>query len=400
MLFRFSLYGFLKNLRFFEPFLVLYFLFRGLNFLQIGFLIAFREIVINILEIPAGTFADIYGKKRSMIFSFFAYIISFLIFSLFDGYALFFVAFTFFGLGDAFRTGTHKAIIFDYLKSRGIGDQKTRVYGYTRSWSKLGSALSAVIAATIMFFTQDYSIVFWASIIPYILNIINFLGYPEDRITSPKKLNLAGFIAELKDSFKLLFSQKPLRNLLLTTMTYEGVFSITKEYLQPIIKAFALALPIFLYFDNHKRTALLIGLIYVIVNLVSSFFSRKSYRFVKKENKHTMKTLVILTLSAHLLIAVFLRIEFQIIPLILMVFLYAFQNIWRPIAISEVNELSPQEKTVTILSVESQSKSLFLFIFAPLFGFLIDKTGLYMIGVLSPLFLLVTLCLLGRKSDR
>ena len=113
-----------------------------------------------------------------------------------------------------------------------------------------------------------------------------------------------------------------------------------------------------------------------------------------------MKTLVILTLSAHLLIAVFLRIEFQIIPLILMVFLYAFQNIWRPIAISEVNELSPQEKTVTILSVESQSKSLFLFIFAPLFGFLIDKTGLYMIGVLSPLFLLVTLCLLGRKSDR
>lgn len=34
--YKFSLYGFLKNLRFFEPFLYLFFLEQGLNFLQIG----------------------------------------------------------------------------------------------------------------------------------------------------------------------------------------------------------------------------------------------------------------------------------------------------------------------------------------------------------------------------
>ena len=36
MLFRFSLYGFLKNQTYFEPFLVLAFLEKGLNFGMIG----------------------------------------------------------------------------------------------------------------------------------------------------------------------------------------------------------------------------------------------------------------------------------------------------------------------------------------------------------------------------
>ena len=38
LMFRFSMYGFLKNLRFFEPFLVLFFRDAGLSFFQIGVL--------------------------------------------------------------------------------------------------------------------------------------------------------------------------------------------------------------------------------------------------------------------------------------------------------------------------------------------------------------------------
>ena len=62
--YKFSLYGFLKNLRFFEPFLYLFFLEKGLNFLQIGTLITIREITRNVLEIPAGVLADSFGRRR------------------------------------------------------------------------------------------------------------------------------------------------------------------------------------------------------------------------------------------------------------------------------------------------------------------------------------------------
>ncbi|MFW6262769.1 MAG: MFS transporter, partial [Thermotogota bacterium] len=36
--YKFAMYGFLKNLRFFEPFLILFFRDVGLSFLQIGIL--------------------------------------------------------------------------------------------------------------------------------------------------------------------------------------------------------------------------------------------------------------------------------------------------------------------------------------------------------------------------
>ena len=51
---RFALYGFLKNLRFFEPFMVLFFREQGMSFLQIGVLYAIRDVATNLLEIPAG----------------------------------------------------------------------------------------------------------------------------------------------------------------------------------------------------------------------------------------------------------------------------------------------------------------------------------------------------------
>ena len=66
MLFRFCLYGFLKNQRYFEPFLMLVFLDRGLSFFVIGLLVACRDVTVNVLEIPSGVVADSFGRRRSM----------------------------------------------------------------------------------------------------------------------------------------------------------------------------------------------------------------------------------------------------------------------------------------------------------------------------------------------
>ena len=74
--FKFCSYGFLKNLRFFDAFLLLFFLENGISYTQIGIIYATREIIINIFEIPSGIIADTYGRKNSLIAAFLAYIIS------------------------------------------------------------------------------------------------------------------------------------------------------------------------------------------------------------------------------------------------------------------------------------------------------------------------------------
>ncbi|RKU23535.1 hypothetical protein C6500_01335 [Candidatus Poribacteria bacterium] len=178
MLFRFSLYGFLKNQRYYDPFLILAFLEKDLSFFQIGILIGFREICTNLFEIPSGAVADLYGRRRAMIFSFCAYIASFVTFAVSNSLLLLFGGMFFFGLGDAFRSGTHKAMIFEWLRMQGRSGEQTKVYGYTRSWSQMGSAVSVLIAGGLVFYHGNFTDIFWFSIIPYGLNIVNFLGYP------------------------------------------------------------------------------------------------------------------------------------------------------------------------------------------------------------------------------
>ena len=113
--YKFCAYGFLKNLRFFEPFLMLFFLEKGLSYLQIGTLYAAREVCVNIIEIPSGVIADTLGRRRSMAVSFISYILSFIVFFFAQSYWILFLAMLVFAGGEAFRTGTHKAMIFDYL---------------------------------------------------------------------------------------------------------------------------------------------------------------------------------------------------------------------------------------------------------------------------------------------
>ncbi|MCK4800692.1 MAG: MFS transporter, partial [Anaerolineales bacterium] len=162
MFYRFSLYGFLKNLRFFDPFILLIFRSYGLTYLQIGILYSIREVAANILEIPTGVVADSFGRRRVMVAAFLFYIASFLMFYFFEDMVFLSLAMVLFAFGEAFRSGTHKALILEYLNIKGINDLKVAYYGLTRSASQFGSAVNALIAAGLVFYTGSYRVMFLA----------------------------------------------------------------------------------------------------------------------------------------------------------------------------------------------------------------------------------------------
>jgi MFS family permease len=143
LIWKFSFYGLLKNLKFFEPYLIIYLL--GLNFslFKIGVLFSIREAIIYIFEVPSGIIADNYGKKKELMICFIFYIISFLLFFIATNIYIITLAFIFYGLGEAFRSGTHKAMIYSYLERKNWFEYKAFVYGRTRSFSLIGSSVSA-----------------------------------------------------------------------------------------------------------------------------------------------------------------------------------------------------------------------------------------------------------------
>jgi len=378
MLFRFCLYGFLKNQQYYDLFILLAFREeKGLPYWMIGLLWGFREVCVNLMEIPTGAVADAMGRRRAMIASFLAYIGAFAIFGLSRQVWLLFPAMLLFGIGEAFRTGTHKAMIFDWLARQDRAHEKTRVYGRTRSWSKLGSAVSVVIAAVLVFTTGRYSDVFLFCIIPYAINIINFLTYPK-YLDGPRNAGpgLAGVVRTLLGTFVSMRS-RPLRRLLAESTGFEGAFKVTKDYVQPLMKAAALSLGMLAAWTTLQRTAVLIGAVGFVLYLLSSLAARHAHRLADRagSEQRVARWLWWLDLAVFAGMAAGILAGFPGVAVAGFVAAAILQNLWRPVMVSRIADRAEPALAATVLSIESQAKRLFAAAFAPLLGWSVDLVG-------------------------
>ncbi|MFC2152346.1 MFS transporter [Bacteroidota bacterium] len=379
--YKFCLYGFFKNLRFFEPFLILFFLEKEITFFQIGIIYATREILINILEIPSGIAADVFGRKKSLIVSFLFYILSFIVFYLSGSFSLFILAIVFYAIGDSFRTGTHKAMIFDYLRIKEWKDQRAHYYGHTRSWSQIGSAISSLIAASIVFYTGNYKSIFLFSTIPYLLDLFLISTYPKELDGDQYSLKAEKIKEKTFKVFRdfiFSFKNKQILKAITNLSVHSGFHRAIKDYLQPIIQTFALSIPIILSLKDQQRSAILIGISYFVIYILTSIASRKAGKL--KDKLKSMETALNVTMYIGFIFAflsgLFYHYSFYFISIVFYIFIYLIENLRNPIGVAYVSELYQDEILATALSTNSQAKSLVAAIIAPLIGLLADNFGI------------------------
>ncbi len=376
---KFSAYGFLKNLKLFEPFLILFLLEKGLSFTMIGTLYAYREIMTNVLEVPTGVIADAMGRRRTMVQSFVAYIVSFLIFYYAHGFWLLMLGMSFFAFGEAFRGGTHKAMIFEYLTMQGWQNQKVDYYGHTRAWSQRGSAVSALIAAAIVFISGRYDVVFLISTLPYVLNLFLMLSYPPEldgeihTSGSIRKSFLAVWL-----SFKLSLSGQGVFRATTNVCIYDGFYNAVKDFLQPMIKSLALGLPLLISLQEKQRSAVLLGLVYFCIYLMTSQASRRAGDFT--ERFETLARPLNLTMLTGFVLGGICGLSylcgFNLTAVILFTGIFIIQNLRSPISVTYVSDTVPCEILATALSVRSLVTALYTAIMAFTIGVIADHLGL------------------------
>ena len=378
--YKFCFYGFLKNLRFFEAFLLLFFLDNGLSFFRIGLLYAIRELTVNLFEIPSGIIADSLGRRRTMIMAFVFYIISFGVFYISSNFSIFAIAMIIFALGEAFRSGNHKAMIMDYLSVNGWSDQKVNYYGHTRSWSQLGSALSALIGGSIVFFTGQYKFIFLCSIVPYVIDlglVATYPGYLDKPLGTFKRKDILyefkTVAIEFWKAIKSIIVLRALANLSI----YSGFYKAIKDYLQPVVKTLAISIPVFLYLEDEKRSSVMIGIVFFILHLLTSYASRRSGSFSGR-----FKTLAI-PLNITLIIGFGLGfvsgfaywINFYLVSVVLFAGIYVVENLRKPIGVAYVSNTVDDRILASTMSADSQVKSLIAAILAPIIGIFADQLG-------------------------
>jgi len=373
---KFSLYGFLKNLKFFEPFLVIYLLDSGLSLFQIGILYSIREIVTYLLEVPSGIFADHYGKKTELSICFILYIVSFVFFYVGGVFGVFVIAMLFFGAGEAFRSGTHKAIIMEYLEEKNWFEHKSMVYGRTRSFSLIGSSISSFVSILFLLQFDNMRLLFLICIVPYILDFILILSYPRRFNTRSQYSSSAGrMLMQGISDLKTILRNRHLMKVTISSSLFDAVVKGIKDYIQPVLQTIILASSFVLVrgFDSNDTLTIYLAVIYGLLYIISSIATRNVWRLNELRKPAFLMNISMDILGVFLiLMAAFIWLDSLYLIVIVYFTVIVLKDARRPIVVDVFGELMDKNHRATVLSVDSQFRALFLIVLAPTAGFVAD----------------------------
>ncbi len=376
----------------FEPYLLIYLLGMGLDLFQVGLLFAVREAVVYIFEVPSGIIADHYGKKKELLACFLFYIIAFVFFFIGSNAVIIGSGMVFYALGEAFRSGTHKAMILSYLERKGWFGQKAFVYGRTRSFSLLGSSLSAFLSIVFVLNLPALRWIFLVCIIPYLVDFMLILSYPDDLDERKEtEVSISEFYRLSVRHLKEIGKDRDLRKIVFSSAVYEGVFRTVKDYIQPILGTIILASGIGLIagLDNDRRLKVYLGLIYGAFYILSSVVSKNIYRLTDRWNAKIVYERLFDVMGL-LMLLLSLAIGNEMLAVVIGVYfaLYLMKDARKPVFVDVSGDYMDKGQRATVLSIGDQMRALLMIFFAPIFGWIATHVSL------SALFLVIGVGLL------
>jgi len=404
---KFCLYSIFKNLRFFERFFIIYLLApaslggAGLSFFRIGVLTGYQKLLTALLEVPTGFLADRRGRRLSLTVCFASYVAAFPLYALSAGregalqLVVLAAAQTFFAVGEAFRTGTNKAIMLDWVDRTRPPGGATRLVGVTRFWSKVAAGVSALAGGLLLWRTASFAPLFWLAVLPAAAGVVLVRTYPAWLEGEYSRERGAATRLPWRTRLAALWAVPGIVLLFVQSVLFESQIKLAQHYLQP-----------FLEFGLARRDvavvggigAVLIGLYYLVQDGLGGISSRLAPRTEglagggKRASAaiHATAATVVFGVAGSLL-------ENWILAGILgFLVLAILQNLRRPIFVSRFNEVMDKPQRAATLSVESQARSLAFAILAPATGWVADAHGLA--GVFLVLgVLLADAALLGRR---
>jgi hypothetical protein len=125
---------------------------------------------------------------------------------------------------------------------------------------------------------------------------------------------------------------------------------------------------------DSQRTAILLAPVYVALFLMSAAASRRAGRIVERAGSEARAGVWCWGVFAALFLALLPATIFSMSALVIVLFvaLHVLHDAWRPILVGRFDVHSGQAEGATIMSLESQARSLATMVVAPLLGASVD----------------------------
>jgi len=242
---KFYLASFLKNQIYFVPIIVLFFQDLGLTYAEIFWIFTIGSAFSFIIEIPTGIISDLYGARRSIIFSKFIIFVSFIFFGFSFNFVSILLANLIYELGKSFRSGTETAFIYNYLEATPGSPTYTKVKVNQKFYARLSESLGALLGGFLAY-KLGFSWVFFIASIPAFINFVQTLSWV--KIENDKKSNSLGWkynFIFLKETFKDLKSNKLVIKVIINISFFAGALAALDKFVQPYMKSVGIELQYF-----------------------------------------------------------------------------------------------------------------------------------------------------------
>jgi MFS family permease len=347
-----GLYSITSNSLFSNAIWLIYLAAHGYTPFQIGLFETLFHIAKFVAEAPTGVFADLVGRRASLIVSSALSSLAPLLFLFPTFPALVALGFALSGLGFAFRGGAESAMIWRLAELSGAPDRAAR---FSRLFSRIVilGLLAAALSVSAGGFLSDVSVAlpFVAQSLVIALGIGPLLLLPEKRLAHAESHNP---FAHFGAGIRAVWHDPWLLALLLLSALSASVFTTVGFYNQ-------------LYFYSLGFTLAAIGVIYGASYALDALYTLFAPRLIARLPAPRLLA-IFLGAEALGLLAMSLRAPWLGVAGFLLLF-HLSDAVLYPALNTYLNQRAPEEQRATVLSLDTGLFSGAMIVLFPLFGF-------------------------------
>ena len=340
----------------------LFFRHFDLTFEEMGFLVSASLAAVLLFEIPTGSFADIYGKKVSILIgSFFGLTgLGFLAFG--SNFAAFTIGFVLIGIGRAFRSGAESALLYEWLSS------VDKQHEYTKHQSRLQAAFVGIdiISGSVGFllFGLNVRIPFMISFAAMALVIMVQFTLKEIHKRENRQENaMMGYVNQIKEGLSIVSRS----SMIIWLIGFTLIYSIAN-----IFFGGAVNLPFLKEVKGFTTNQLaLMGLIWNTIQTTSLFFVSHLERAIGQ----SASMLGIVILTPLLFLGLLLSDNFVMSSIIIGLY-YSSMSFREVIIDAYLNAHISSQYRATVLSIASMFVSTLAIFILPILGTIVDRSSL------------------------
>ena len=339
------------------PIVILYFLLNNLNLTQIGILAAVMSIIMVGTEVHGGIFADIHGKRISLMLHSVFGILTMLFYFVGNSFEWFLLASVMYGIAGAFITGTRNALLYDTLIKLNRTSEFKKFNGRVLLYSHLVNALVLLAIPIIYVFNTKLPFLIGAGF--FFVSLLTAFFFIEPPMAKRSKATLSLYNIKLLEALKEIKLSNKLLSALILTMLMAAFVYMSSEFIQPLLKISGLQV---VYFGIvYALMRAIMGLGGSIAHKLEKYFSLKNILFIG---------------AAGLAISL-LGFSFgagAVIILAILVLMFS-TGLNRIVLEDEINRNIKSNNRTTILSISSLSEELFNAGLIFVFGITADLVG-------------------------